>query len=216
MASQHETVFVITSVIFPSQKPLSYTPVRSFYTPDERVKQTIKTIESIRLHYKDAFIILLEMGLNKNISAELKSKADSFIFVGNKKFVRSACDSKHKGFGEAVGLIAAKKMLSCLGDYYFKISGRYFLTESFNPEDWGNESFIVRKYGEDISTRLYGFPKELFSAWQMALWKSIPFLFAGQQIEHVLPRFLPQNHVKYIKVLGVAGTVAPNGEFLEE
>lgn len=216
MSSQHETVFIITSVIFPSQKPLSYTPVRSFYTPDERVKQTIETIESIRLHYGDAFILLLEMGLKEDIPADLKSKVNKFIFIGNKKIVRWACDSKHKGLGEAVGLIAAKKALSCLGDYYFKISGRYFLTKNFNPEVWGNESFIVRKYGEDISTRLYGFPKKLFSAWQMALWKSVPFLFAGQQIEHVLPRFLPQDHIQSIKVLGIAGTVAPNGEFLEE
>jgi len=41
-------IFVITSVIDTGNLPWSYCPQRSLFSPEERVTQTIKTIESIR------------------------------------------------------------------------------------------------------------------------------------------------------------------------
>ena len=216
MDSQKKREVVITSVIYPSERPLSYSPVRSVFSASERSFQTIRTIDSVRSYYKNAHISLIEMGLSESIPSELRSSVDKFIFVGDKKIVRWACDSRHKGLGEAIGLIAAGGAIKNLGDYYVKISGRYFLTESFKPELWEGDNIVVRKYSEDISTRLYGFPSGLFSAWQMALLKSIPWLLAGNQIEHVLPKYLPTKLIKYVDKLGIAGAVSPNGKFLEE
>jgi len=216
MHSQKKHVFIITSVILPTQRPLSYTSVRSVYSANERVIQTNKTIESIRKHFKESSIVLIEMGLNESLLLELETTVDKLIFVGNNKIVRWACDGRYKGLGEAIGLLAAVKQINNLGDYYFKISGRYFLTDDFNHGLWNSDNFVVRKYNKDISTRLYGFPKELFSTWQFALLKSIPLLLAGVQIEHVLPKFLPTNRIRIVDKLGVAGAVAPNGIYLDE
>ncbi len=215
-AESKKIVFIITSVIHPSPSPLSYSPVRSVFSASERASQTLKTIDSVRLHYKNARICLIETGLNASVPSELLSAVDKFIFLGDMKIVRYATDSRHKGFGEAIGLIAAYRLLKDLGDFYFKISGRYFLTDNFNPRLWEFDNFIVRKYSEDISTRLYAFPKSLFFSWQFALIKSLPWLLAGKQIEHVLPKFLPNNCFKYVDNLGVAGAISPNGKLLEE
>lgn len=209
-------VFVVTSVIHPSPKPLSYSSVRSVFSSDERISQTLKTIDSIRRYYKDAFIVLVEMGLSESIGTELRVAADKVIFVGNNKIVRWACDSKHKGLGEAIGLIAAIKSVRSLGDFYFKISGRYYLSERFNPQQWESNDFMARRYGVDMSTRLYGFPVELFSAWQSALYMGLPWLLNGVQIEHVMPKFLSEARFTNIDILGIAGDVSPDGTYLEE
>lgn len=210
-------VFIITSVIYPADKPLNYSAVRSYFTPDERVDQTILTIESIRSRFNNAYIVLLEMGISeRNIPLELKSIVDRFIFLGDKRVVRFACDSKYKGFGESVGLLAASSAISGLGDYFFKISGRYFLTDNFDIELWELNKFGVRKYGKDISTRLYGFPEEKFVYWKKALWRSLPKLLMGKQIESTLPQYLPEGCMYTINKLGVAGYVAPNGVYIEE
>ena len=52
-------LFVITSVINTGHNPWTYTMTRSIYNPQERLFQTIKTIESIR-KFTNAKILLVE------------------------------------------------------------------------------------------------------------------------------------------------------------
>ncbi len=208
--------FIITSVIYPSSKPLSYTSTRSIFTPKERELQTIETIKSIRRKYYNAKIILLEMGLRKDIDQELISLTDKYIFIGNNLIVRHACDSKYKGLGEAIGLIISNKKIPKSEDYYFKISGRYYLTNNHDPKQFASKKWVVKSYGYDISTRLYGFPNSLLNSWRSALIRTLPRLSIGHSIEHVLPKHINANVIQRIPLLGVAGFVAPNGELLEE
>src|SRR5206468_1888569 len=170
---EFKSTFIITSVIHFLQKKVPGSALRSVFTPEERTQQTLATIRSIRGKVPGAFIILLEMGKEKNIAEELIRMVDKYVFVGNKMFVRPAVNGRFRGLGEAMGLIASKKEINTGSDFYFKMSGRYFLNDHFETELWKGTFFLAKKYETGISTRLYGFNKDLFSDWQKALKRSL-------------------------------------------
>jgi hypothetical protein len=208
--------FIITSVIHFSKNKLSRSAVRSLFTPEERTTQTIKTVNSIREKVPGAIIILVEMGNKKNIGDSLVSMVDKFVFIGNNALVKWAVNGKNRGLGEAIGLLVSKKYLYTDADFYFKMSGRYFLNEDFNQEKWTGNFFLARKYECGISTRLYGFGKELFAEWQRALKRSLVLLYRGRSIEDVLPAKFGKERIRGISKMGVAGFVAPDGGYLAE
>ena len=207
---------IITSVIYFSQKKLSKSSVRSVFTPEVRTMQTFQTIDSIRKKIPGAFIILLEMGKEKNIADELVKGVDKYVFIGNNRLVKWAVNGKYRGLGEAMGLIVSKKELYTGADFFFKISGRYFLNDEFDLTLWKDNFFSARKYERGISTRFYGFSKELFADWQKALRRSLLQLYRGRSIEDVLPVKFGKERIHAIKKLGVAGYVGPDGAYLEE
>lgn len=215
---KNSDVFIVTSVVSPTTKPLCYNPIRSIYTPEERADQTLNTILSIReQHSKECKIVVVELGLNKNIAFDsLAREADTILYLGDLFWVRWACDTKFKGLGEAVGLLAASSYLKDKGSYFYKISGRYYLTQDYNKSLWDRSLFNFKRYNEDVSTRLYGFPIECFNYWQRALAKAIPFLMFGKQIESALPKFIPKEYVNYMGQLGIEGHVGPKGFLLNE
>jgi hypothetical protein len=160
--------------------------------------------------------MLLEMGLKKDLPYNICNVVDDYLYLGEIEMVRQACDSPFKEWGEAVGLIHAEKLTSSPEVFYYKISGRYFLTDNFREDEWNIQKFNVRKYGMNISTRLYGFPGGFFNIYFQALTQSIPLLLENQCIEHVLPMFIPEENIHGLEYLGVGGRVAPTGEYLEE
>ena len=128
---QSEITFIITSVINFPKKKLSYSTVRSMYSPKEREQQTLQTINSIRKKVPGATIVLVEMGLKRNIDTALINAADQFIYVGSNWLVKWSCNSMHKGLGEAMGLLIASSRIKTGAVLYFKISGRYLLNNEF-------------------------------------------------------------------------------------
>ena len=210
-----KTCLISSMLSFP-EKRLSYSVRRSVFSPEQRLEQTLKTIDSVRRKIPACQVVLVEMGQETYLMDTLREAADKIIVVGNRRLVRCACDSRHKGLGEAAGLLAAGHRLRHLGDYYFKLSGRYFLDDDFRLEKWSGHSFTVRMYDRAISTRLYGFPTELFDTWRRALWLSLPWLSLGRGLEHEMYRHLPKSETLDIGVLGVSGLVAPDGTALKE
>ena len=208
--------FIVLSVINFKDKPLSYSKVRSTFTPEQRIDQTLKTISSIRENVPRAHVLLIEAGLSRNISVELEKSADRYEYIGDRFLVRKAIDSRLKGIGEAVSLLFATKYIPADSDFCFKISGRYYLNENFNLADWKEGEFIALKYGEDISTRLYGFKKTMLGAVRRGLWISIPVLLGGSSIEHVFTKYLPQGKIKSIPQLGISGLGAAFGDSFKE
>jgi len=210
-------VFIIPSVTYFKDKPLSYSNIRSIFPPSQRAIQTKQTIKSIRNKVLTAKIIFIEMGL-KNTEDNYGDIVDKYIYLGKNKVVRFFCDGKFKGAGEAIGLIVSRREIEKMdGDFYFKISGRYFLNENFNLNHWEPMTkFIFCKNKKSISTRLYGFPKKLFNVWISSLMKSLFLLIFNISIEIVMPIWIPIKNIKNIEKLGVSGTIAPTGDIIEE
>jgi hypothetical protein len=215
--SSEDVTFLVTSVIFPKQKELSYATVRSVYSPEERAQQTLYTINSIKEKVPEAKIVLIEAGLQEQLPFQLSDKADKYIYLGNNFFVRHACDSRFKSLGEAVMLLTSLKKIPYNPVLFFKISGRYFLDENFNIGSWQTryiKFFYIRP--EYVSTRLYSFSGHMFSVWKFALLKGMPLLFLDYPIEHVLPRFIPKKYISTVEKVGVAGADATTGNVVKE
>ena len=210
--------FIITSVIYPKPgKQVQYNGIRSIFSPEERAQQTLQTIESIRVKVPGAKIILVESGLRGDLPFELHKKVDQYIYVGNKKLVRWSCDSKQKSLGEIMMLYYAMKNFKFTADFYFKISGRYFLNEEFNLNDWKQGEFVLQYIKEDyVCTRLYGFRQSAFATWKYALLKGIPLTMTAYPIENTLAKYIPRKQVRRLAVLGVSGVGASSSDIIKD
>ncbi len=201
--------FLITSVIYSKEnKKVTYGGARSIFTPEERMQQTAHTIATIRQKAPQAKVVLIEAGL-RDLPADLQEKADQYLYLGDKKLVRLACDSTFKSLGETSMLLYTLKYLKQEADFYFKISGRYFLSDEFDLNSWSDGGFVLHFMQDDyISTRLYGFRKEMMKTWKAALIKGLPFAFIGYAIENTLVKFIPKKFTRRINRLGVSGLSA--------
>lgn len=198
--------FIITSIIYTKGGKIQYQSPRSIFSAEERVEQTLKTIESIRTKIPAAKIVLVEAGLRRDVPYALDKKVDQYVYVGDKQLVRLACDSRYKSLGEIMLLAYAEKQITEEADFYFKISGRYWLNEQFNLNNWKKGEFVLQYIQPDyVCTRLYGFRREARVVWKDALLKGIPLAIAGYAVENVLAKYIPRNKVHELAVLGVSG-----------
>jgi hypothetical protein len=212
-------LFIITSVIFYTTAPLCYTNIRSVFSPEERAKQTVQTIESIRCRFSNAKILLIESGLESELPFNITNLVDSYIYNGNDLAVRAAIDSKFKGLGEAISLIqTAPYLTSEPMPFFMKLSGRYFLSEDFNFNNWDLQKFnaLICEGTNVISTRLYGFSQIEYPMWLNALKHSIPLLLAGFSIEDALYQNIANDKFNQLKKLGVSGLVGVDASIIKE
>ncbi len=208
-------LFIITSVIHFNTGKLSYSGTRSVFSPEERIEQTIATITSVKRYMPDAYILLLEMGNNGSLPKKLTDLVSEYRYIGADPLVHLACNSAHKGLGEAVGLLKGTKTLP-RANMYLKMSGRYALTPAFDPDIWHGKGFLAHIRDTAFSTRLYGISANAIPFWRRTLFLSLPFLLLGKGIEQILLRLLPKKMITHISVLGISGAIAPNGEMIEE
>lgn len=208
---------IVTSVIVFAHKKLTYSSTRSVYTPRERISQTIATIQSIKNALPDAHIILLEAGLEDDKTGEISSAVDTYVYVGNRWWVRWAVDSKFKSLGEVIMLLAGKKYLPSDGEYYYKVSGRYIMNTIFSRIYWEQTAFSFFFVRPDfVSTRLYCVSGHVFRQWWEALVKMIPYLFLDYPIEFLLYKWVPKPLQSHVSVAGVEGYDATNGKVVSE
>jgi len=210
MGTNRKIVVIVTSVIYFKEKRLSYSKNRSKFSIEERISQTEKTISSIREKIPNAEIILVEAGLKKDVGP-LSSKVDKYVYIGDKFLVRLGVDSIFKGIGEAIILLSVSKYLPG-ADFYFKISGRYYLDNDFDLNKWDNNYFTVRKYDNVFSTRLYGFGAQFLNIWKKSLMFSIPLLLSGQSIERIMPMFINKKYIKHLNKIGISGLGSAYGD----
>lgn len=198
-------VFIVISVIYFKEKPLSYSTYRSSFSPLERLTQTKKTIESIRMRVPDAKIFLFEQGI-KDVYEQLGPLVDLYYYAGGNKVVRFFTDGVFKGLGEAVGLLFSTRYFP-RKSRIFKISGRYYLDDSFNLNDWDSGRFIFLKKNNCLSTRLYSFESSVKNIWILSLILSLPLLFLNMSIEKTMAIFIPRKMIRVIDKLGLRGFV---------
>jgi hypothetical protein len=181
-----KTAFVITSAINVSNDhPLTYSNVRSYFDPQERLRQTIFTVNSIRQATDPAETTIWIVDASKNLDDYI----NYFNFYPNVRFVSFAND-----FPEYVDDVLThpnKSHCECtiLSHFFkkyeanfadqeaiFKLSGRYFLDNTFqmslvenNPDkiyykrylefdwqdSWGYEKVDLRKEQGNLKLRQY-------------------------------------------------------------
>ncbi len=195
-------------------KPLSYTPTRSVYTHQERYEQLLYTIESIKSRLPQAFVLVAENSekLPEEYHKGIEKAADHLL----RCYDTVRTDSQHKGMGEAgcllSGIRAAMK-LKIEFDYFFKISGRYYLTDEFDVKrylvDSKHVAFFQPPNENGVSTVLYCIPREMMPMFQTWLQK----VGGETSMENYMYEF-SKPYAIYVKPQGAAGRIAVDGFLL--
>jgi hypothetical protein len=217
-----KNLVIITSVINTSPNKLSYTKTRSIYTHAERFNQTCKTIESIKKHIPNSYIILLECGkLNPKYQQIFNTSCNKVInYINNKQISDIIHKSLYKGYAESkvIRTFLTEYDISFFNSLY-KISGRYTLNSNFNYQYYDN-TFNCFKYitnhniteGVHTSTVFYKITNGYFLIYKKALKSYKQKLLKGVAIEKLISIAIP--NIKIVDSLGVEGTVAVNGLFI--
>jgi hypothetical protein len=213
----HMDVFMITSVINTGNTPWSYSSVRSAFSVEERFKQTLHTIQSIRDNAPVSVILLVECSdLSKEMETTLKSKVDYYLQCYTMEHVRAACiQNGLKGYGEAIKTQEGVQYIKQQGIPFqrlFKISGRYYLNESFSKNKYAMNDYSFKMYDDHSgSTVLYSVSYSLLDHFTNIL-QEIIRMYQTKGVhgyETLLPVMCQPK--KLIETLGVCGYVAiPN------
>lgn len=221
-----KNIVLVTSVILTPATPLSYGK-RSVFTHEERYNQTIKTIETVKSKVPNVDILFVECSDFSNHTEweqTLKSKVKYYVNVYNDEEKRKLVLGPYKQLGEGTltraGLTYIEKNKIPYNNY-IKISGRYFLSDTFDYKIFENTTNVFRKlrFGNVITT-LYKMNRETASAFKNFLETSLLQLASkGDQwgYESIVAEFCKNVDCTYIdRYLGVSGIVSCTGQLASQ
>jgi hypothetical protein len=135
--------FVITSAIdVQKDAPLTYSSVRSHFEPDERFRQTVSTIANLDARFpKDTVLFLVDLSEDYEKYRGILSYQKNLVFISVKEqfpeiydIVRTHPNKSHCETLLLLKFFAKYKEQLKEFDYFFKVSGRYFVDGSFGDE----------------------------------------------------------------------------------
>lgn len=213
---------LITSIVNTPDIPLSYSDVRSIYTHDERFEQTKKTIETIRNKIPQVKIIMVECSdLVKEKEDYFIRNVDYFINLINDKDKLEDIYDKSRSLAEGTMTICALKYIidnDIEFDNFFKISGRYWLSEKFDYDNFNNDNIVIKYIENNINnviTSLFKLPKEIAINFKTFLENKLDDRKKCVGYECLFAEFIKtcDNKIKNLDPIGVNGNIAVCGYF---
>ena len=220
-----KTIFIVTSCLIPAI---------GVFSPEERLKQTLETVESIRQKSPGSFILLSDVSiqpLNDNYS-ELISKVDLFLNLSGVDFLLHFTKNGMKSQGECAMthvvldyLQQNPEMLEGV-DRIFKITGRLQLDDGFNLDDYKGliDKYVFKKriptwmptpiHGatDVFDTRLWSMSTSLINTHTEVLEKVFPLL-GPLDLEHAYFTIIDKQKVVEFEKVHCRGQVASTGEW---
>jgi hypothetical protein len=213
------------------------------YSAEERLAQTVITLQNIKFKVPDAKIVVMECAgtsLTDSQSQTLESNCDLLLDFSNDADVKAIYQSDNwdvvKNSTEIMCFGRALRMCRDDGDFdgydrIHKMSGRYILNDDFDLgvyEQYPDQIIIGPKHQSQFPFQITGIELQYMArlwSWPASQLDTVigvyedSLSYIGQRvsqggyadIEHVLYKFLPQELVKEIPLLGVEGFIAPNG-----
>lgn len=219
MSYNSKNIFIITSVLSPSKKALSYTPVRSIFSYQERLDQTIQTVESVLEKDPECEIHLVEWWHINRWDSFKSIHQVRYHYIGDKFWIRWCIDSSNKSLGEVIMLLYWICVIRIpLNKFWMliKISGRYFLNDMFNPSNFALDKISFRILGAGCSTKLYAVPKAMFTYYIVYLFMTVPLLLLWRSIECTLYFIVLRRHIHMLWELGISGWDGTNWKSISE
>lgn len=183
--------FIITSLIdVDTSSPLTYSSTRSYFTSEERLRQTLFTVTSLDfLSDQDTTIFLVDASENWEQYRPQFAHQRNLVYISVKdqlsEIYHEARTHPNKSRGECLILSSLMEKFSQVlleFDYIFKISGRYFLDSSCNfkmltegnrdklffkhaweweyQDHWGYQMVDLR--GVQRNNKLYQYPTTIY------------------------------------------------------
>lgn len=213
------------------------------YSPDERLAQTVITLQNIRFRVPNAKIVVMECAgtpLTDAQSDTLEKNCDLLIDFSRDADVQAIYQSDNwdvvKNSTEI--MCFGRTLRMCLDDGDFegmdrihKMSGRYVLNDDFDLgvyEEYPDRIIIGPKHQSQFPYQVTGIELQYMArlwSWPANQTERViqvykdSLAYIGERvshggyadIEHVLYKFLPNDLVQELPVLGVEGFIAPNG-----
>ena len=211
-----ENLVLITSVICIENKPLSYTKVRSIYSHQERFEQTKKTIQTIREKIPNPKIFIVECSnLNQDISN---------LNLYEYEKIRNNTTSISKSLGEGTMTIYAINYIKNNNieyDNFFKITGRYWLSENFVYNNFINNNIQIHYINNDVNnacTSLYKLHKINIDEFMDFLNRNLQLMYQCIGYEVLFAMFLKEvksNNIIHLNKIGVNGYISVSHDFAD-
>ena len=218
-----KNITLITSVFDTPNIPLSYITTRSVFTKEIRYEQLKKTIETIREKIPDNRIILVECSILSDDERQyLTNAVDYFlnIYDTNDQQLIQRMFTPSKAMGEGTMTIYALQYLLSQNieyDNFFKISGRYWLNDSFSYEFYDNSMSCIR-YGDmnDSFTSFYKLSNYDSLSWLDYLRNSEKEFIISIHYEGLFAQFIEtlNKNICILNNLGVSGYFSVNGNYM--
>lgn len=233
---QYDGLFFISSAI---NAPAGM----SIYSPEQRLEQMVKTLESVKEKMPNSEIWVYDSSpyvLTENQSSTMARYA-KVLYTGSDPMINAFSLAGKKSVAEGISTAETIKYFihgKSPEDTYrriYKLSGRYWLNENFKPGLEHTNSYVFTKKHPswlpiDIQNALGVYHLFNVRLWHMdyslidnymetlsgIIYDSVTY---GIDIEHSYYRNIASQHdVKHIEVdkIGVSGNIAPNGEEINE
>lgn len=207
---------LITSIIKTPNKPLSYTEIRSYYTPEERFEQTKKTIHTVKEKIPNSKIMIVECSELEDVYLDYFTKnSDYFINLIHDDECKESCHSIYKALGEGTMTMKAIEYIKEYHieyDNFFKISGRYVLTDAFDYTIYDNMYHVIRYNDttrDNVNTALYKLKHDIVFDFYIFLKKNRDLMIHCIGYEYLFSKFIHQyQNIKIVDRLGVGGYIA--------
>jgi len=204
---------------------------KSFFTPEERLKQTLDTINSVKKHISQPIIYIVEdTDISKTHFYDKLTEEVDTVLIFDQKFSRKRPGvyfGLNKSIGEAdliiYGLTYFLGTCKTFKNIY-KISGRYFLTDEYDDSKMVDNmyNFLYKIYPERMNlqvyqTYFYRVPACFLNDY-IHLLENIPDLVVSldTDIETVFCCKINRNHVNRLERLHCRGFLSVSGEIIEE
>jgi hypothetical protein len=219
------------------------------YTSDQRLQQTIDTINSINGRAPGAKIYLIEMAAipitdeqRNKLSPLVDGIVDFYdnqdvkdIFNGSENWDWVKNATEVMCFKQAIEWLREDNKFDGI-DRIHKISGRYTLSDNFDLDRYDqfpDKIFVKASMGSQFPQHITLVNRQYMSrlwSWPTALTDEVittyedGFVYIAERIsqggycdiEHMLYKFLPQEHVHEVPMSGVSGNIGPNGARVDD
>lgn len=189
---------------------------RSAYTPEERFQQTLKTIEMARKQILNCKVVLVEMSkLSVEHTLMLSDLCDQLILCGNDQEFQM-CNQLGKSMGETTMTKLVFQNLSEDTEMVYKISGRYWMTEKFDPKDMDRTKFNFLPSDRCVHTTFYSIGKLQFAKVPDILTHIQNFVvYPSNDIEHGYWTYVNHDDIKFLNKLNCQGYWSVNKTFYD-
>jgi hypothetical protein len=220
-------IFLITSCINTVLSRVERNHIRSVFTGEERLEQTIETINSIKKYVPDSVCFLLETSkLSETQKQKLNNTEVNIFDFSNDQICNILAHGNliNKGITELYTLYKALNNIMSTNNIItpiriFKISGRYHLTNKFDINIFKSDEYTFKKFSNQsntwYSTMLFSAPWDKRQEYLMILYNSIVGLSNKIfiDIESSFAAQLP--NANFVDNLNCAGLMSAFGEFVE-
>jgi hypothetical protein len=221
-----ENITIVTSIINIPDKPFSYTSTRSIYSRNERFEQTKYTIQTIKNKIPDNKIIAIECSeLNEEEIEYINNNVDYFINLYGNVDLEKYIFGISKSMGENTLLLTVINYLkenNIQYNNFYKISGRYWLTDKFNYDNFNNDkiTYVCEKNNvNDVYTSFYKLNSkhiDLYVNFINANKKLLMNCICAEIFFGIFLNTIDECEKNKIEIAGVAGYIAVwNNYFLE-